>query len=126
MQTVEAATQVTATSSVPGELVLSGNCIYFVAALGWSASLTSIEAACRRRYQLKDVAIEFFLTSGETHLIVFGSVAVRNSLFAAISRAGVPGQLKSANLEVTTKLWRQGHLTNFQYLLELNRLAGRT
>ena len=126
VQTVEAATQVTATSSVPGELVLSGNCIYFVAALGWSASLTSIEAACKRRYQLKDVAIEFFLTSGETHLIVFGSVAVRNSLFAAISRAGVPGQLKSANLEVTTKLWRQGHLTNFQYLLELNRLAGRT
>ena len=126
VQTVETVRQVTATNSVSGELVVSGNTVYFVSTGGWNASFTPIEAACRRRYQLKDVALEFFLTSGETHLIVFDSVTTRNSLFAILSRAGVSGLLKSANLEVTTKLWRQGHLTNFQYLLELNRLSGRT
>ena len=126
VQTVETVRQVTATNSVSGELVVSGNTVYFVSTGGWNASFTQIEAACRRRYQLKDVALEFFLTSGETHLIVFDSVTTRNSLFAILSRAGVSGLLKSANLEVTTKLWRQGHLTNFQYLLELNRLSGRT
>ena len=94
--------------------------------VSWSCSFTKIEAACKRRFQLKDVAIEFFLSSGETHLIVFNCVTDRNSLYGIINGAGVPGQLKSSNLTVTTKLWRQGHLTNFQYLLELNRLAGRT
>ena len=116
----------TATSSAPGELVVSGNTLYFVSVRGWNASFSHIEAACRRRHQLKDVAIEFFLTSGETHLIVFESVTVRNSLFLILSRSGVSGSLKSANLAVTTKLWKQGHLTNFQYLMELNRLSGRT
>ena len=126
VQTVETVRQVTATNSVAGELVVSGNTVYFVSVSGWNASFSQIEAACRRRHQLKDVALEFFLTSGETHLIVFDSVTTRNSLFIILSRAGVSGKLKSANLEVTTKLWRQGHLTNFQYLLELNRLSGRT
>ena len=50
----------------------------------------------------------------------------RNAVLAQLDKAGVSGKIKSANLPVTTKLWRQGHLTNFQFLMELNRLASRT
>ena len=126
VHTVERVEQVTATSRDPGELVISDSKIFFVGSANWSCSFTNIEAACRRRFQLKDIAIEFFLTSGETHLIVFLSPTERNSVMTFLDRAGVSGKIKSANLPVTTKLWRQGHLTNFQYLMELNRLAGRT
>ena len=126
VHSVERVEAVTATSRDPGELVISHTKIFFVGSANWNCSFSNIEAACRRRYQLKDIAIEFFLTSGETHLIVFLSPTERNSVLAFLDRSGVSGKIKSANLPVTTKLWRQGHLTNFQYLMELNRLAGRT
>ena len=126
VQVVETVTQVTATSQVEGELVVSGDKIYFVSTDGWNCSFKGIDAAMKRRYQLKDIAIEFFLSSGESHLIVFQTSTERNCLSNILSQHGVLGQLKSANLEVTTKLWRQKHLTNFQYLMELNRLSGRT
>ena len=126
VQAVERVEQVTATSCDPGELVISSSKIFFVGSSNWNVSYSNIEAACRRRYQLKDIAIEFFLNSGETHLIVFQSPTERNSVLTFLDKAGVSGKIKSANLPVTTKLWRQGHLTNFQYLMELNRLAGRT
>lgn len=127
IQSVESVVQVTATDKISGELVVSKNKIFFVSPSdSWSCSFSSLEAACRRRYQLKDTAVEFFLISGETHLIVFSGLMERNSFMTLLHNSSVPDQLKSANLSVTTKLWRQGHLTNFQYLLELNRLAGRT
>ena len=126
VQTVMPVCQVTATDQLRGEMLVSGDKIFFMSQVSWSCSFTKIEAACKRRFQLKDIAIEFFLSSGETHLIVFNCVTDRNSLYGIINGAGVPGQLKSSNLTLTTKLWRQGHLTNFQYLFELNRLAGRT
>ena len=126
VQSVEMVEQVTATTCDSGELVISCSKIFFVGSSNWNCSYSNIEAACRRRYQLKDIAIEFFLNSGETHLIVFQSPTERNSVLAFLDKAGVSGKIKSANLPVTTKLWRQGHLTNFQYLMELNRLSGRT
>merc|ERR1719470_80060 len=127
VQCVEPVHQVTATDRMNGELVMSTNKVFFVGqTTSWSASFTSLEAVCKRRYQLKDIALEFFLSSGEAHLVVFSDVSTRSQTISTLTRASVPSQVKSANLPVTTKLWRQGHLTNFQYLMELNRLAGRT
>jgi len=126
VQCVEPVHQVTATDRMDGELVMSTNKVFFVGSLSWSTSFTSLEAVCKRRYQLQDIALEFFLSSGEAHLVVFSDVSTRTQIISMLTKANVPSQVKSANLPVTTKLWRQGHLTNFQYLMELNRLAGRT
>ena len=71
-------------------------------------------------------ALEFFLSSGEAHLVVFSNVSTRTQISSTLTRANVLSKVKSVNLLVTTKLWGQGHLTNFQYLMELNRLACRT
>ena len=128
IQSVEAVRQVTATGSTRGELVLSSdNKLFFIAATeSWQCSFNEINAVCKRRYQLQDIAMEFFLASGETHLVVFRSMYERNSLLNILQGGGVADHMKSVNLSLITKLWRQGHLTNFHYLMELNRLSGRT
>eukprot|EP00092_Neocalanus_flemingeri_P032520 GFUD01035369.1.p1 GENE.GFUD01035369.1~~GFUD01035369.1.p1 ORF type:complete len:2027 (+),score=668.98 GFUD01035369.1:647-6082(+) len=126
VQCVEPVHQVTATDRRQGELVLSTSKVFFVGEVSWSSTFNTMEAVCKRRYQLQDIALEFFLSSGEAHLVVFSSMSTRALVISILTRSNVPSQVKSANLPVTTKLWRQGHLTNFQYLMELNRLAGRT
>ena len=73
-----------------------------------------LEAVCRRRYQLQDTALEFFLDSGESHLLVFQSVGLAQEVAATLGRAGVPSKLRTSNLAATTKLWCQGRITNFQ------------
>jgi len=36
------------------------------------------------------------------------------------------GEAESEKLKQVTASWRQGEITNFEYLMELNKLAGRT
>ena len=80
----------------------------------------------KRRYQLKNIALELFLQSGETHLIVFKSLDVRESFAKLMQDNGICLNPKSDYLQTLTKRWRQGLITNFKYLCELNSLAGRT
>ncbi|CAG0920538.1 unnamed protein product [Notodromas monacha] len=87
-----------------------------------------------RRYNLRRSAVEFFLTDHSSHLINFPSTKSRNRVFRTLlgvrppnllSRSGRPPAhiLKSSGL---TQKWVNRQISNFQYLMHLNTIAGRT
>ena len=124
---IEQAQQVTATSCQLGELVITTTQVSFVAEnLTWNVAMTCIDSVQRRRYQLREVALELFLSSGEARLVVFTSRETRESILGLLEKQGVTSLPPGSTLSALTKQWRQGLLSNFQYLVELNRLAGRT
>uniref|UniRef100_A0A915IK38 WD repeat and FYVE domain-containing protein 3 n=1 Tax=Romanomermis culicivorax TaxID=13658 RepID=A0A915IK38_ROMCU len=102
----------------------------------------------KRRYLLQPIALEVFSNDGRNYLLAFPK-RVRNkvySKFLAVARRlidtadqSVSGQRTSVNLEAgaslfgalmgemsVTQRWARGELTNFQYLMHLNTLAGRS
>ena len=84
-----------------------------------------------RRYMLVDNALEFFLRNGKTFLLACDSRAERNTVFRAMVEKRVPtGQsvesFLSSRRSALTRRWQSGKMTNFEYLMELNTLAGRS
>ena len=81
----------------------------------------------RRWFQLRDDAIEVFVVGGSTCFFSFSSAGERNGVMSALSRAclgGSGGSVDSARL--AQQQWLEGRLTNFDYLMRLNTLAGRS
>lgn len=132
IQLVETVQEVTPTDLLDCDLVVSQDTLHVFAsssssgAGSWSAEILEIESISKRRYQLKNIALEFFLTSGENHLIVFKSQDYRETFVKYLLDRGVCLYPKSDLLPSLTKSWRQGACSNFKYLTELNSLAGRT
>ncbi|KDO27776.1 hypothetical protein SPRG_07375 [Saprolegnia parasitica CBS 223.65] len=95
----------------------------------------------KRRYLLQHVAIELFATDGRNYLIAFESGHQRERVFALICakcpnvKGAASGLDRNAtSSELLTKLlgnsllerWVHGDVTNFEYLMHLNTLAGRS
>ncbi len=109
----------------------------------------NIKEVHKRRYLLQPIAIEIFSTDGRNHLLAFNKhirpkvnqrlLSVAPSL-ADDAQASVAGQSRSANVEPqgsgilstligetsVTQRWVRGEITNFQYLMAVNTLAGRS
>ncbi|XP_064489587.1 lysosomal-trafficking regulator-like [Ornithodoros turicata] len=80
-----------------------------------------------RRYQLQDSALEVFLRTGVTALLAFDTTAERNEMCTRLKGCVPPIQVSlSESLESATQSWQERHLTNFEYLTLLNKLAGRS
>ncbi|XP_049532447.1 WD repeat and FYVE domain-containing protein 3 isoform X2 [Anopheles darlingi] len=102
----------------------------------------------KRRYLLQPVALELFCEDGQNYLLSF-PCKVRNKVFQKLisnatntadnAHLSVAGQKRAANVEQNTGLlsgligetsvtqrWVRGELSNFQYLMHLNSLAGRS
>ncbi|XP_041988446.1 WD repeat and FYVE domain-containing protein 3 isoform X2 [Aricia agestis] len=102
----------------------------------------------KRRYLLQPIALEVFSSDGRNYLLAFPR-KVRNKVYSrftalatgmADSAAGsVAGQRRGVAVEQpagllasligdtsVTQRWLRGEITNFQYLMHLNSLAGRS
>ncbi|VDK63343.1 unnamed protein product [Onchocerca ochengi] len=82
----------------------------------------------KRDHLLKDTALEIFLSDGQTYLIVFEEQAKRDQFASQILSSTLCKLSSFSNVSVqsTTQLWREGTVTNFEYLMQLNKLAGRS
>jgi hypothetical protein len=101
----------------------------------------------RARYLLQDRALELFSSVGNNTLISFNERAARESVYTAIIAASpalavraedsVAGMHRDAKIEqgflgsltggkTITQRWVDGEISNFQYLMSLNTLAGRS
>ncbi|XP_065652118.1 WD repeat and FYVE domain-containing protein 3 isoform X2 [Hydra vulgaris] len=111
-------------------------------------SFSDIREVHRRRYLLKDIAIEVFANDGNNHLLVFPKQAARDKVYSRIchvssvsnNEESIAGMSSDVNLESgqnilsslmtgersVTQRWVRGEITNFQYLIYLNTLAGRS
>ncbi|XP_071644042.1 WD repeat and FYVE domain-containing protein 3 isoform X2 [Temnothorax longispinosus] len=102
----------------------------------------------KRRYLLQPMALEVFSGDGRNYLLAFPR-KVRNKVYqrfmtfataiADSAQQSVAGQRRTANVEQATGLlsnligetsvtqrWVRGEISNFQYLMHLNTLAGRS
>nr|XP_018916724.1 PREDICTED: WD repeat and FYVE domain-containing protein 3 [Bemisia tabaci] len=111
-------------------------------------SYEDIREVHKRRYLLQPMALEVFAGDGRNYLLAFPR-KVRNKVyhkFMAFATAindsasqSVAGQKRTANVEQgagilssligetsVTQRWVRGEISNFQYLMHLNTLAGRS
>ena len=135
-------------TSSPGGLMLTDKRVYFqpsqinntgasigVGVDGSSSSggqhfpLAQVQRIFRRRYLLRQTALEFLLTSSQRFLFVFASTAERDHIFAlTIAQLPASATLTStaALLELMMQLWQRREISNFDYLMFLNNEADRS
>ncbi|XP_066316405.1 LOW QUALITY PROTEIN: protein SPIRRIG-like [Miscanthus floridulus] len=106
--------------------------------------LDSVHELLKRDYQLRPVAIEIFSMDGCNELLVFHKkereevfknlIAMnlpRNSMLdttisaSSKQESGEGSRLFKGMAKSFSKRWQSGEITNFQYLMHLNTLAGR-
>ncbi|KAI3742627.1 hypothetical protein L1987_60316 [Smallanthus sonchifolius] len=101
--------------------------------------LTSVHEILKRDYQLRPVAVEIFSMDGCNDLLVFHKKE-REEVFKNLLAMNLPrnsmldttisGSVKQESAfkimaKSFSKRWQNGEITNFQYLMHLNTLAGR-
>ncbi|XP_033108223.1 WD repeat and FYVE domain-containing protein 3-like isoform X3 [Anneissia japonica] len=104
----------------------------------------------KRRYLLQPIAIEVFSSDGRNHFLAFPR-KIRNKVYARFvaeatrltddANQSVSGMKRNAQIEggtsflglgnligekSVTQRWERGEISNFQYLMYLNTLAGRS
>ena len=87
-----------------------------------------------RRYNLRSTGLELFSIDQTNYLINFSSTDIRDKVYSNIQAQDTPaliyaGVRSGANLLVKSgliKRWRERKISNFEYLMQLNTLAGRT
>ncbi|XP_069686520.1 neurobeachin isoform X3 [Periplaneta americana] len=101
---------------------------------------SEVRAIFSRRYLLQNVAIEIFLASRTSIMFAFPDQATVKKVIKALPRVGVgikygipqtrrasmmsPRQLmRNSNM---TQKWQRREISNFEYLMFLNTIAGRT
>ncbi|XP_031215289.1 lysosomal-trafficking regulator isoform X3 [Mastomys coucha] len=92
----------------------------------FSWTYEEIKEVHRRWWQLRDNAVEIFLTNGRTLLLAFDNTKVRDDVYQSILTNKLPNLLEYGNIAALTHLWYTGHITNFEYLTHLNKHAGRS
>ncbi|XP_018413216.1 PREDICTED: lysosomal-trafficking regulator [Nanorana parkeri] len=126
-----------------GELLLGKSGMYFVedsapdmvesnsllgesepASFSWTYE--EIKEVHKRWWQLRDNAVEIFLTNGRTLLLAFDNTKVRDDVYQKILSNNLPNLLEYGNITALTQLWCSGQITNFEYLTHLNKHAGRS
>ena len=96
--------------------------------------LRDVVAVYRRRYQLQKTALEVFLSNGRNYFVDFGSRDERRLVLAKLLSLKPPRLNRlcsrpAVELMARSKLtqrWQKREITNFEYLMHLNTISGRT
>ncbi|CAG9531538.1 unnamed protein product [Cercopithifilaria johnstoni] len=82
----------------------------------------------KRHHLLKDVALEIFLSDGQTYLFVFEEQEKRDKFGWQILSSSLCklSDFSDVSVQSAAQLWREGTITNFEYLMQLNKSAGRS
>ena len=104
----------------------------------------TIREICRRRYLLQERAVEIFSIDGNNHIITFDDNAKRESVFNfIISKSPMLSETQDVvdsgpkveresilssfiSGKSATRRWEQGEISNYEYLMLLNTMAGRS
>ncbi|XP_005946898.1 lysosomal-trafficking regulator [Haplochromis burtoni] len=92
----------------------------------FSWTYEEIKEVHKRWWQLRDNAVEIFLTNGRTLLLAFDNSKFRDDVYHNILTSDLPNLLEHGNITALTQLWGSGQISNFEYLTHLNKHAGRS
>ena len=122
---------VTCTDETSGELVLTDRWMTLVTLTDPANCSTTywkyddIREILPRRFQLQDRGLELFMCDNRTSFIVFSNQDQRNEIIRHLSELCVK-LIPPESLAEVTQLWRENQITNFEYLIFLNKMAGRS
>ena len=107
-----------------------------------------VKVVYKRRFLLRHVALELFSTDGRATLVVLPTQALRDEVYAELLRLSPHARAVTTSIRGTglaaltggdvyvqqlkhmlregTASWQDGQMTNFEYLMLLNTLAGRS
>jgi factor associated with neutral sphingomyelinase activation len=91
-------------------------------------SLSQVQRIFKRRYLLRQIALEYLLTTSQRFLFVFDSTAERDHVYS-LSLAQTPNidNCSSAMLlDLMMQRWLRREISNFEYLMFLNNEADRS
>jgi hypothetical protein len=95
--------------------------------------LSSVREVHERRYMLQHTALELFLVDGTTLFLAFGSKSTRKMILSQLQRCDMPNYVDYSNTvngsltrDSITAQWSKGAMSNFEYLMHVNKLAGRS
>lgn len=121
----------------PGRLVLTSSRIYFQALFRVDAApveryeLSQVKEVAKRRYLLCQRGIELFFKEGNSVFFALRSRAEMDQFYNVLMSQNLPSltELKKEDdrsLAEMTEKWRRREVDNFDYLMYLNRRAGRS
>ena len=116
----------------PGRVVLTQRAIYFQPfsvisqAPIQAYTLARVEFVANRTYQLEDLGLEVFFSGRSSLYLTFRQHADRDAFAAALARQPALELERMRTRERWTRDWVTGRVSNFAYLLHLNREAGRS
>uniref|UniRef100_A0A670ZS51 Neurobeachin-like protein 2 n=1 Tax=Pseudonaja textilis TaxID=8673 RepID=A0A670ZS51_PSETE len=128
---------ITIVAVIPGRLEVTTQQIYFYDSnsIGhdFKRPLAQLRELHLRRYNLRRSALEFFFIDQANYFLNFKKM-VRNKVYSTILSLQLPSQiyqgsrspqdlLKASGL---TQKWVYREISNFEYLMQLNTIAGRT
>lgn len=122
----------------PGRLVLTSSRIYFQALFRVDAApveryeLAQVREVAKRRYLLCKRGIELFFREGSSVFFALRSRAEMDQFYKVLMTQNLEGLTDSAaneddrSMNAMTERWRRREVDNFDYLMYLNRRAGRS
>jgi factor associated with neutral sphingomyelinase activation len=88
-------------------------------------SIREVKFVNDHRYMFKPVGVEVFVyNSNESYLLVFNDKNARDTV-KEILTSNAP-KILEMHLDVITKMWMNGYLANYDYLIYLNRFSSRS
>ncbi len=128
---------ITFTSAIDGKLEITNKYIYFFNSTlqhDFKYPLSWLQDVHLRRYNLRPSALEFFLVN-QTNFLINVEKKLRRQIYQKIMSLKLPG-MKSVFPTITpqeifkeskfTDKWIKREISNFDYLIMLNTIAGRT
>eukprot|EP00980_Cylindrotheca_fusiformis_P008522 scaffold1807_cov140-Cylindrotheca_fusiformis.AAC.14 len=103
-------------------------------------AFTDVHSVFRRRYQLQQIALEFYDTHNNGTLIAFANHGEREEILSKVLSTPLPNSIFSSSYGTSINYrkfmnswkskivsqWVNGKMTNFEFLMYLNSFAGRT
>lgn len=90
-------------------------------------SIKTIQKMFKRRYSLKDVALEMYSQDGLSYFLAFDGPEIRDKVFEVVrNRSSTCITNEDFDLKQLTESWKLRELSNYDYLMKLNEFAQRS
>ena len=117
---------------IPGLLMMTDSRIYFQPLFSlnnkrsYSIKYSNIEKLYKRKLKLRELGIEICLTNHKDYLFQFENEGTRDSIYNIILKHCNSDCDTNLSIEKYMKLWIEGSISNYEYLIALNSAANRT